>query len=195
MLKAHLVLAVLWIVYCVLHSMLAALPVKRSVEHLIGKGFKYYRLAYSVFSLAGLIALLLYQLTITTVWFFKPTFIIQLLGIVISAGGLFIMIICIKKYFMQLSGLRWLTDHQHESTLMLDTIHRRVRHPLYLGTFLFTWGLLLIVPVLSLLVATIIITLYTLIGIRFEEKKLLLEFGESYSAYQRTVPMIIPRLR
>jgi len=50
-------------------------------------------------------------------------------------------------------------------------------------------------PILSLLIVNIIITAYTLIGIRFEENKLVLEFGESYKEYQRKVPMIIPSLK
>jgi methanethiol S-methyltransferase len=114
---------------------------------------------------------------------------------VISIAGLLIMGTCILKYFMQLSGIRFLTNNHPESKLMLDTLHKRVRHPLYLGTFLFIWGLFLVLSTLSLLIANIIITAYTLIGIRFEEKKLLLEFGESYREYQRTVPMIIPALK
>ena len=159
----------------------------------MGGGFKYYRLLYTVFAFAGLTTIIIYQITVTTFFFFRPVFFIQIAGAIISAGGLFIMAICILKYFMQLSGVRWLTRNQHKSKLMLDTIHQRVRHPLYLGTFLFIWGLLPMFPILSLLIANVIITIYTLIGIRFEEKKLIHEFGESYLEYQRTVPMIIPR--
>jgi protein-S-isoprenylcysteine O-methyltransferase Ste14 len=36
-------------------------------------------------------------------------------------------------------------------------------------------------------------TVYTLIGIRFEERALRREHGESYRRYQRQVSMIIPR--
>jgi len=34
--------------------------------------------------------------------------------------------------------------------------------------------------------------LYTLIGIHFEERKLVEEFGQSYISYSRQVPKIIP---
>ena len=76
---------------------------------------------------------------------------------------------------------------------MTTGIHNYVRHPLYAGTFLFIWGLLLLLPYWSLLIADSIITLYTLIGIRFEENKLVREFGKPYEEYQNEVPMIIPR--
>ena len=192
MFKTHLFLGVVWILYCMLHSVLASLAVKIWFKKLMRTRIKYYRFLYTVFALAGLIAIIIYQITIDTLQVFKPIFIIQIAGGIIGAGGLFIMAICIVKYFMQLSGVRWLTRNQSDSKLMLDTIHQRVRHPLYLGTFLFIWGLLLILPIFSLLIANVIITVYTLIGIRFEEKKLVFEFGEAYSDYRRNVPMIIP---
>jgi protein-S-isoprenylcysteine O-methyltransferase Ste14 len=65
---------------------------------------------------------------------------------------------------------------------------------LYLGTFIFAWGIFILYPTLSILIAVSIITIYTLIAIQFEEKKLVKEFGEVYKEYQRRVPMIIPRL-
>ena len=162
---------------------------------MMGAGFKYYRLLYTLFSFVGLAAVIIFQYTITSRPLFKQIFFIQIAGAVISIIGLLIMSNCILKYFMQLSGIRWLTNNQPDTKLMLDTLHKRVRHPLYLGTFLFIWGLLLMLPILSLLIANIIIMTYTLIGIRFEENKLVLEFGESYKEYQRKVPMIIPNLK
>jgi protein-S-isoprenylcysteine O-methyltransferase Ste14 len=67
-----------------------------------------------------------------------------------------------------------------------------VRHPLYLGTFLFIWGAWLIIPLVSFGITNVVITLYTLIGIHFEERKLVEEFGQSYISYSRQVPKIIP---
>jgi protein-S-isoprenylcysteine O-methyltransferase Ste14 len=68
-----------------------------------------------------------------------------------------------------------------------------MRHPLYLGTFLFLWGLWLLFPTVSLLLANIVITGYTLYAIRLEEEKLVAEFGEQYIRYQQQVPKLIPR--
>ena len=67
-----------------------------------------------------------------------------------------------------------------------------VRHPLYFGTFVFIWGFFIVLPYLSLLICNLVVTIYTLIGIRFEEAKLEKEFGESYKQYKAQVPMIIP---
>jgi len=95
---------------------------------------------------------------------------------------------------MQLSGLKGLIENRTNNELMITGIHKIVRHPLYAGTFIFIWGLLVIFPVASLLIADTIITLYTLIGLRFEEMKLEREFGEAYKSYKRNVPMLIPKL-
>ena len=48
---------------------------------------------------------------------------------------------------------------------------------------------------LSLLIANAIITIYTLVGISFEEKKLLKQFGTEYDEYRRSVPKIIPFIK
>ena len=57
------------------------------------------------------------------------------------------------------------------------------------------WGLWLLLPTVSYLACGLIITVYTLIGIVLEEKKLVIEFGETYTTYQKQVPKLIPRLR
>ena len=94
---------------------------------------------------------------------------------------------------MSLSGLKSLVQPENnKAELMITDIHRYVRHPLYLGTFIFIWGLWLTLPYLSLLISNAIITIYTLIGIGLEEKKLELLFGESYKSYKKRVPKILP---
>ena len=110
-------------------------------------------------------------------------------------GGL-IMLLCIKKYFLSLSGLKSLVAEEIVANeLRIDGVHQYVRHPLYFGTFVFIWGLLLLFPYLSLLIANSIITIYTLIAIRFEEQKLVDEFGEAYIKYKNNVPMILPNMK
>jgi protein-S-isoprenylcysteine O-methyltransferase Ste14 len=113
-------------------------------------------------------------------------------GIVLGFFGLALMLVCIKKYFIGLSGLLSLVQKNASQDLIITGVHKYVRHPLYLGTFAFIWGLFLVLPYWSLLIADTVITIYTLIGIKWEEDKLVSEFGESYKLYQKKVPMIIP---
>ncbi|HYO21666.1 MAG TPA: isoprenylcysteine carboxylmethyltransferase family protein, partial [Flavisolibacter sp.] len=146
-----------------------------------------------LFAFAALIAVVWYQVSIPTVHFYKPSFIVVALGYLVTITGFGIMLTCIKKYFMSLSGLRSLFQETVYPELIITGIHRYVRHPLYLGTFLFIWGLAVLFPYLSLVIANLVITVYTLIAIRFEEDKLVEEFGEQYRVYKKEVPKIIPK--
>ena len=196
MLMQHILLAVLWIVFCALHSVLASGWVKRKLQHRMGTSFRLYRLYYTLFATATFTVTLLYQFSLTSPLLFKRTTALLIIGGVVLSTGLMIMLVCIFKYFASLSGLKSLVQNEDaKNELMITGIHRYVRHPLYLGTFLFIWGLFVVIPYLSLLIADSIITLYTLLGIKWEEEKLEAEFGNSYRLYRQKVPMLIPFLK
>jgi len=156
--------------------------------------YKFYRLYYTLFAALTFVGIVIYQLTMSSYHLFTPTKTSVALGIAISFIGLAVMCICILKYFMQLSGIKGLIENTTANQLMITGIHKFVRHPLYSGTFIFIWGLLIIFPVASLLIANTIITIYTLIGLQLEEKKLEKEFGDAYKLYKKQVPMLIPKL-
>jgi methanethiol S-methyltransferase len=193
MLKQHLILGVMWLFFCVLHSVLANSRFKKKVAVKAPRFFKNYRFFYTLFSFITLGIVFYYQFHIPSPLLFSFSTVVTILGWVITLTGALVMLVCIKKYFLSLSGLKSLVAEEVVANeLRIDGVHRYVRHPLYLGTFVFIWGLLLIYPYGSLLVANSIITLYTLIAIRFEEQKLIEEFGEDYIQYKRQVPMILP---
>jgi protein-S-isoprenylcysteine O-methyltransferase Ste14 len=68
--------------------------------------------------------------------------------------------------------------------------YRYVRHPLYLGILLGFWC----VPVMSFgrLLFALGLSAYILVGIAFEERDLIRQFGERYRAYRREVGMLVP---
>jgi protein-S-isoprenylcysteine O-methyltransferase Ste14 len=70
--------------------------------------------------------------------------------------------------------------------------YRRVRHPLYVGFLLAFWC----APTMTVahLVFALLNTAYILTAIRFEERDLATHLGADYVAYQKSTPMIIPRL-
>lgn len=78
------------------------------------------------------------------------------------------------------------------SGLVTHGCYRVVRHPLYLISTLF----LLSNPVISVrwLLLTFVSVVYFLIGALLEEKRLILEFGDEYRAYQHDVPFLLPRM-
>lgn len=69
--------------------------------------------------------------------------------------------------------------------------YRWVRHPLYLLMILMIWAC----PDLTAdrLLFNGLWTVWIIIGSILEERDLVLEFGDVYREYQRTVPMLIPR--
>ena len=194
MILNHIILATLWIAYCVLHSVLASESIKKKIRSRM-KNYKRYRLLYTLFAFVFLALLIYYQIRISTIELFPSRNLIFISGILISFSGLILMLICIRKYFMNLSGLRSLFIENFSNELQITGIHKYVRHPLYLGTFIFIWGLFLLLPYFSLLIANTIITVYTLIGIELEEQKLVMEFGEEYKRYQVSVPKLIPSFK
>lgn len=192
-----IIVGLLWVLYCSLHSIMAATSFKKRIQILFGKKYRYYRLFYNLFAVVTLALILLYQISFTSTLIFIPNLITKIAGITITALGAWIMAICITKYFKQESGFLWLNPEasKEKTELYISGIHQFVRHPLYLGTLVFIWGLFIIFPSVVNLIAVSIITIYTLIAIRFEEQKLIAEFGDAYREYGRKVPMIIPKFK
>src|SRR5688572_14646878 len=153
MLTGHIFLAILWVIYCILHSLLASITVKKHVREKLGNAYKFYRPAYVIFSFVSLAAIIYYQVNMQNIQLYEITTPVFLSGVVLGFTGLSVMIVCIGKYFMHLSGLRSLYQEKKPAPLMVTGIHRYVRHPLYLGTFIFIWGIFLLLPYASLLIA------------------------------------------
>ena len=195
MFTSHLLLALAWTGYCTLHSILADKGVKLFIRHRIGASFTYYRTFYNLFAFVLLALLIIWQLNITTKRIWQPNDLLYILGGLMTIAGLTGMGIILKKYFITSNGFTDLFYEGGTPVLVTDGLHRFVRHPLYFGTFLFLWGLFLLIPIWSLLVVNMVITVYTLIGIHLEEKKLISIFGEQYLEYRKKVPMIWPGMR
>ena len=94
----------------------------------------------------------------------------------------------LRQVWLYLRGLPY-------TTLQFGTPgpYRLVRHPLYVGWLFAFWS----TPTMTLahLLFSIATTAYILIAIQFEERDLAREHGETYNAYRRSVPMLIPFTR
>lgn len=191
----HWILFLLWILYCAWHSFFAARSVKIYISKIAGSSFRFYRLGYSLFAALTLVLLLWYQFSMQSIWLYS-SLLPRYASIILVIPGLLIMMVCMRKYFYDLSGVQALEKNKLPATptLRQDGLHKYVRHPLYFGTLVFVWGLFLLFPLLNNLIADAVITVYVIIGIHLEEKKLLLEYGEEYRQYSGRVPRLIPKL-
>lgn len=191
----HILLTVLWILYGFIHSLMASLWFKKKIEELTRKYYKWYRLFYSCFATLLLVLLIIFQYSHQSILLFDSSFILKTISVIALITGVAIMVIAIKRYFFMLSGVAVFTNEKDKNFIPLQQgINAHMRHPLYSGTLLVLWSLFFLFPFLNNLIACAVITIYTLIGIKLEEYKLILEFGELYRSYQEKVPMLIPSL-
>ena len=186
-----------WTLWCALHSGLIARPVTEALRRRLGARFGYYRLLYNAFSAASLLPLAALH------WWLMGPLLLRyrgawmLLAIVLNAVAALLFVLGAKAYGMaDFLGLRsaraaWRGEDAEEKAPFASAgVLRWVRHPWYLAGILVLWGHDLDAPGLA---AAIILTLYLLFGAWLEERKLVATYGEAYRAYQREVPMLIPR--
>lgn len=101
----------------------------------------------------------------------------------------------------RISGSAWLGyetvihAEMQSNVLMADGPYRYVRNPLYVGLLFMAPAMALLMPVSGALFTVLAVPLFLLILIRGEEKFLSAQIGESYRAYMRSVPRLVPRLR
>jgi protein-S-isoprenylcysteine O-methyltransferase Ste14 len=185
-----------WVLWCTLHSALIFTTVTDFAKKKLGGGFRFYRLFYNVVSLVTLIPLVYYSHTLREAPVFRwegPLGIVQVFLLAVSvylfvAGG--------KHYrwvrflgISQIKAGRAGSSLADSSTFVVSGIHRIIRHPWYLGGILIVWAQDL--SALTILI-NMVISVYFMIGAVLEERKLVLEFGEKYREYQRTVSMLFP---
>lgn len=122
------------------------------------------------------------------VWFFYAIFVLGLAFVLISTF--------LIDYF-ELFGLRQIWFAQSGKPLPRPVfrtpfLYKMVRHPMQLGLMLALFA----APVMTLghFIFAFAMTVYILIGLHFEERSLVREFGDRYQQYQATVPMLIPQL-
>ncbi len=80
-----------------------------------------------------------------------------------------------------------------EKTFVTPSLYRHIRHPLYVGWFVFFWA----TPDLTVghLLLAGITTAYILVAIVFEERDLSTLLGPEYREYRERTPLFVPRLR
>ncbi|MEJ8841796.1 methyltransferase [Lacibacter sp. H375] len=179
----------LWTLYFILHSALAAEPVKHWFQRVSGISRQGYRIAYNLFNLFGLLGLLWVHIRFICPPFYESTTVLIVAGAVLSLTGLTIMIQSAREY--ELSSFLGLSKETH-MPLQIKGLHKYMRHPLYSGTLLFFTGICIAFPFYKNWYLLLLMIVYLFIGMWLEERKLIAVFGDQYKDYMKRVKRLIP---
>ena len=182
--------------WCFLHSAMISLTVTQYLKKHFPDRYRFYRLFFNLIALLTLIPVIWYKYSLQTETLFDWDGFLRPLQIIFICTAILLFYLGAAKYdsrrFLGLSQL-----NETESSIgitqsgELDTsgILGVIRHPWYSALLLILWAR----PMdISTLILNIIFTIYLFIGAYLEERKLLKEFGEHYSQYQKNVSMLIP---
>ena len=182
--------------WCALHSAMISVRVTQTLQKRTGAQFRYYRLFFNFVALFSLIPLIFYKRTLQTEPFFDWDGYLRIVQILFIALAFVFFFLGAKKYdarrFFGLAQLKETNTRQSmAATTELDTsgIHSLVRHPWYTALLMLLWSRPLDA---STLIINTVFSGYLIIGSLLEEKKLVMEFGDSYVRYQKSVSMLLP---
>ena len=179
----------------IVHSLLASRGFKNFLRGALRHGFmKFYRLLYNLFAVISIIPVLYLMVSLPNSSLYQvpaPWKYLMLAGQGISA--LFLFVTILQTNVLSFVGLRQLVEEEKTGNLVTTGFYGSVRHPLYTFSLLILW----LSPSITMnsFIVYVALTLYVLIGIVFEERKLLQEFGNEYAEYKSTTPMLLPRLQ
>ena len=180
--------------FAVQHSVMARKWFKEWWTRMVPKPVE--RSTYVLFSSVALILMFwLWQPLGGVVWSIEDPFGRAIVRVLFAFGwGLVLLSTFLINHF-DLFGLRQVWLHfrgRPYTTLHFGTPgpYRLVRHPLYVGWLFAFWS----TPTMTFahLLFSVATTAYILLAIQLEERDLVREHGDSYEAYRRSVPMLIP---
>lgn len=182
-----------WILFGVLHSLLASKPAKEWARLRMAHHHHLYRLLYNLLALLTFGLVLYAHRAAPADYLWTTPGWLSYLGAAVIFMGLVIVGLAAWQYDLrEFTGLDVFRRGHSSSSLIRSGVLRYVRHPLYSGTILVSIGWFLSAPTISNGLLVVFTTLYIRIGIYFEEKKLIDTHGEAYLHYQKQVPMLWP---
>ena len=175
--------------FALFHSILAMEHAKNKAKKLMGKGYRYYRMIYSVISIPLIIPAYLVWTTYSKsspLVYAIPDYLYPLVILVrLSALGLF-GYAALQTDVLEFIGIK----REKKKSLITRGPYALIRHPLYLA------GILILITNMKMtqidLLAVLLISGYCVIGAFIEEKRLISVYKEEYRKYQRQVSMFIP---
>ena len=189
-----------WLIFIIalwgfVHSLLASIRFRNFLRSTFGDRFmKFYRLLYNIIAVVSIMPVLYLMITLPDQTLYQvpyPWNRLMRAGQLISL--LFLFGAVLQTGVLSFVGLRQLIEDEKKGNLVVTGLYRFVRHPLYT----FSLGILWLSPSMTVnsFIVYAALTIYILVGIIFEEQKLLREFGQEYATYRSITPMLLPRLK
>lgn len=192
--SALLWLALAWLGYFLLHSLLASLAVKRWVACRWPGLVPAYRLFFNLVAVLTLAPILWYSFTLpgdpVLRWPGAWRWLADGLALLALAGFFWSLRWYDGQEFLGLRQLRRREPRvEDQERFRISPLHRHVRHPWYFLGLILLWTRDL-TP--AMLVSAVMATLYLFIGSRLEERKLKVYHGRVYEEYCKRVPGLVP---
>lgn len=192
----YILLIILWIAWCALHSALVSLSLTEPLRKRFPYAARYHRIVYNVMAVVTLAPVLLYTFSLRGTPIFSWQGPWRFVQVALAVSAMVFFVAGARHYdLFQFLGLRQLKDEKTCSVLTddcsLDTsgFLNLVRHPWYTGGLLIIWARPLDA---SAILTNMVLTGYFLIGTHLEERKLTAQFGQEYTDYQQRVSMFLP---
>lgn len=187
-------LALAWVAYFGLHSLLASLGLKRLVAARYPRLMPAYRLGFNAVAVIGLLPVawlvwrhpgpMLWQWTGWQAWIADGLALAAIAGFVASARDYD------SSEFLGLRQWRLRSSRvEDQERFHVRGLHRYVRHPWYFLSLVLIWTRDMDA---ATLLSVLLISAYLVVGSRLEERKLLVYHGERYRRYMQRVAGLIP---
>ncbi|MFC1596712.1 methyltransferase family protein [Planctomycetota bacterium] len=194
----YIILTLLWIVWCAIHSSMISVTATEFFKRRLGTHYRFYRLFFNLVAVATIIPIILFAQSMEGHVLFRwEGFLIVFQLLLLGLAG-FLFFAGARHYDMlQFLGFRQIMTGALHGALtesgQLNTsgILGVTRHPWYLAGVMLIWADYRPFT-MSTLVTNVVLTVYLVLGAVLEERKLLMEIGEEYHEYQKKVSMIFP---
>lgn len=178
------------------HSVMARRGFKRWWTRIVSPAVERSTFVLATCVVLGLLYWLWRPIPTPVVWTVDSAIGVAVLWSLFGLGWVMLLISTFLINHFELFGLhqvyaRLIDRPMPEVQFKTPLLYRYVRHPIYVGVLLGFWS----TPVMTAghLLFALVATVYVFIGIRFEERDLITQFGERYLRYRAEVGMLVPR--
>lgn len=182
-------------IFALQHSIMARPAFKNWWVKIIGKASE--RSTYILLSSLALILIFWqWKPMINIVWSVDNTLFASVIQVIFFMGWIIVLLSTFMISHFELFGLTQIVDNLKNKvtqapSFKVNYFYGLVRHPIMLGFIIAFWA----TPTMTVghLLFSVVTTVYILVAVKFlEEKDLKKALGETYTNYQKNVPMLIP---